>query len=178
MVQASSDAGDGKRPPWYAPGRLSLRTRLLLLVVACVVPLLAFSLGGQYLQYREAVAATGRQTLELVRSMSLVVEQELRARMVALEVLALSPTLHRDDFAAFRAEAEAVIEQQFPVSNLIILKEDGQQLMNTLLPPGTSLPVPRTWRRPGRSSPPGGRQSPISISARSGRGPWLPSTSR
>jgi signal transduction histidine kinase len=141
MVQASSDAGDGKRPPWYAPGRLSLRTRLLLLVVACVVPLLAFSLGGQYLQYREAVAATGRQTLELVRSMSLVVEQELRARMVALEVLALSPTLHRDDFAAFRAEAEAVIEQQFPGSNLIILKEDGQQLMNTLLPPGTSLPV-------------------------------------
>jgi signal transduction histidine kinase len=141
MVQASPDAADGKRPPWYARRRLSLRTRLLLLVVACVVPLLAFSLGSQYLQYREAVAATGRQTLELVRSMSLVVEQELRARMVALEVLALSPTLHRDDFAAFRAEAEAVIEQQFPGSNLIILKEDGQQLMNTLLPPGAPLPV-------------------------------------
>jgi signal transduction histidine kinase len=141
MVQASSDAADGKRPPWYARGRLSLRTRLLLLVVACVVPLLAFSLVSQYLQYREAVAATGRQTLELVRSMSLVVEQELRARMVALEVLALSPTLHRDDFTAFRSEAEAVIEQQFPGSNLIILKEDGQQLMNTLLPPGAKLPM-------------------------------------
>jgi signal transduction histidine kinase len=140
MVQASSAAGDGKRP-WYAPGKLSLRARLLLLVFACVVPLLAFSLGSQYLQYREAVAATGRQTLELVRSMAVVVEQELRARMVALEVLALSPTLQHDDFAAFRAEAEAVIEQQFPGSNLIILKQDGQQLMNTLLPVGAPLPV-------------------------------------
>ena len=141
MVQASSDDGDGKRRPWNAPGRLSLRARLSLLVVACVVPLLAFSLGSQYLQYRDAVTATGRQTLELVRSMAIVVEQDLQARMVALEVLALSPTLLRDDFTVFRAEAEAVIEQQFPGSNLIILKQDGQQLMNTLLPAGAPLPV-------------------------------------
>src|ERR1700687_697443 len=124
MVQASSDPADGRRPSWHASRRLSLRARLLLLVVACVVPLLAFSLGSQYLQYREAVAATGQRILELVRSMSLVVEQELLSRMVALEVLALSPTLHRNDIAAFRTEAEAVIEQQFPGSNLILLKAD------------------------------------------------------
>jgi signal transduction histidine kinase len=141
MVQASSDPGDDKHRRWRASRELSLRVRLLLLVIASVVPLLGFGVGGQYLQYREAVTATGAQLLDLVRSMSLVVEQELQARMVALEVLALSPTLRHDDIAAFRAEAEAVVAQQFPGSNLILLKADGQQLMNTLLPPGAPLPV-------------------------------------
>jgi signal transduction histidine kinase len=121
--------------------RLSLRARLLLLAVASMVPLLAFSLGSQYLQYRDAVAAAGGQTLELARSMSLVVDQELRARMVALQVLAVSPTLRGNDIATFRAQAQAVIAQQFPGSNLILLRPDGQQLMNTLVPPDAPLPV-------------------------------------
>jgi hypothetical protein len=133
--------GFGNGPRWRKAGRLSLRTRLLLLAVASMVPLLAFSLGIQYLQYRDAVAATGQQTLELARSMSLVVDHELRARIVALQVLAVSPTLRSGDIGTFRAEAEAVIAQQFPGSNLILLKDDGQQVMNTLLPPGAPLPV-------------------------------------
>jgi signal transduction histidine kinase len=141
MRQAKFDVTDRKDARWRVSRRLSLRARLLLLVVACVLPLLGFSLVGQYLQYRQAVDATGRQTLELVRSMSVVVEQELRTRMVALEVLALAPALQHNDITAFRMEAEAVIDQQFPGSNLIILREDGQQLMNTLLPLGAPLPV-------------------------------------
>src|SRR5262249_1989560 len=89
----------------------------------------------------QTVTAIGRQTLELVRSMSVVVEQELRTRMVALEVLALAPALQHNDITAFRMEAEAVIQQQFPGSNLIVLREDGQTLMNTLLPPAAPLRV-------------------------------------
>ena len=141
MSQANPVSGDGSRSHWRAAAGLSLRTRLLLLVVASTVPLLGFSLGSQYLQYRSAVAATGQQTLELARSMSLVVEQELQARMVALQVLALSPTLRGDDIGAFRAQSQAVIAQRFPGSNLVLLKENGQQLMNTLLPPDAPLPV-------------------------------------
>jgi signal transduction histidine kinase len=106
-----------------------------------MVPLLGLSLGSQYLQYRDAVAATGQQTLELARSMSLVVDQELRARIVALQVLAISPTLRAGDIATFWAEAEAVIAQQFPGSNVILLKDDGRQVMNTLVPPGAPLPL-------------------------------------
>jgi hypothetical protein len=141
ISQANPGSGNGERSRWRASLRLSLRARLLLLVVASVMPLLAFSLGSQYLQYREAAAATGQQTLELARSISLVVEQELQTRMVALEVLALSPTLHGDDIRAFRAQAQAVIAQRFPGSNIILLRADGQQLMNTLLPPDAPLPV-------------------------------------
>src|SRR5206468_8801400 len=111
------------------------------LVVASIMPLLAFSLVNQYLEYRRAVAATGQQILDLARSMTQVVEQELQARVVALQVLALSPTLGSGNLAAFRTRSQGVIAQQFPGSNLILLQEDGQQLMNTLLPPDAPLPV-------------------------------------
>jgi signal transduction histidine kinase/ActR/RegA family two-component response regulator len=140
-LQANPVSGKREGAPWRAALGLSLRARLLLLVVASLMPLLAFSLVSQYLEYRQAVAATGQQTLELARSMTLVVERELQARMVALQVLALAPTLRGDDIAAFRDQAQAVIAQQFPGSNLILLREDGQQLMNTLLPPDAALPV-------------------------------------
>jgi signal transduction histidine kinase len=126
-----------------ASGRLSLRARLVLLVVASVVPLLGFSLASQYLQYRDAVAATGQQTLDIARGLTLAVELDLRTRMVALQVLALSPTLKGDDvdIPGFRALAESVVAQQFPGSNVVLLREDGQQLLNTLLPADTPLPV-------------------------------------
>ena len=105
------------------------------------MPLLVFNLGSQYLQYRDAVAATGRQTLELARSITQLVEQELQARMVALQVLATSPALRGNDIATFRSQAQAVIAQQFPGSNLILLREDGQQVMNTLVRLDAPLPV-------------------------------------
>jgi signal transduction histidine kinase len=138
LISQTNPAPETRR---CGPGQLSLRARLLLLAVASMVPLLGFSLGSQYLQYREAVAAAGRQTLEIARGMSLAVDQELRARMVALQVLAGSPTLRSDDITAFRAQAQAVIAQQFPGSNLVLLRPDGQQLMNTLRPPDAPLPV-------------------------------------
>jgi len=53
MSAASSDRLSGLSVPQPRVRRhLSLRWRLVLLVVASVVPLLAFSLGNQYLEYR------------------------------------------------------------------------------------------------------------------------------
>ncbi len=142
MSAASSNHLSGLSvPQTRVRHRLSLRWRLVLLVVALVVPLLAFSLGHQYLQYREAVATTGHQTLALARSMSLVVEQELQARIAALQALTVSSPLQGGDLAGFRAQAETVVAQQFPGANIVLLKEDGQQVINTILPAGAPLPV-------------------------------------
>jgi hypothetical protein len=124
---------------------LSLRARVMLLAVAGIVPMLAFSLGNQYLQYREAVANAGNQALELARSLSVVVDQELHARIVALQVFSASRAVQDNDLVTFRARAETVVAQQFPGSNVILLRQDGQQLMNTILPPGA--PLHRVWRR-------------------------------
>jgi hypothetical protein len=71
LILQENPVSEGRGPRRSAAG-LSLRTRLLLLVVVSVLPLLAFNLGSQYLQYRAAVTATGQQTLELARSMSQV----------------------------------------------------------------------------------------------------------
>ena len=121
--------------------RLSLRARLILLVVVCMVPLITFTLSRRYVDYEDAVASSGKQTLELARSMSLAVAEELQTRIATLQVLALSQRLRDGDLAAFRDQAEAVVAEQFPGSNIILLREDGQQLMNTLVPRGAPLPV-------------------------------------
>ena len=119
---------------------LSLRARLVLLVVASIVPLTAFTLARRYFDYQEAVESAGQKTLALTRSLSIAVEKDLQTRIAALQVLALSGALRDGDINAFRAQVEAVVGQ-FPASNVVLLKEDGQQVMNTLLPPGVPLPV-------------------------------------
>lgn len=135
----------------------SLRARLALLVVASVLPLLAFALGAQYMAYRDERAQAGQRALQLARALSLAVEGELRARVAALQVLALSPALRErssaggkaaegrpmGDFAAFRAEAQALLVRQFTGANILLLREDGQQLVNTALPADAALPVRR-----------------------------------
>jgi PAS domain S-box-containing protein len=142
MSAASLDDAVGVPAPQITAARgLSLRWRLVLLVVASVVPLLAFSLAHEYLGYRKDVATTGRQTLAIARSMSLLVEQELQARIATLQTLTVARALQAGDLAEFRAQAETVVAQQFPGANILLLKEDGQQVMNTILPPGAPLPV-------------------------------------
>ena len=178
ILQENPVPEDRERRPRRSAAGLSLRTRLLLLVVASVLPLLALNLGSQYLQYRAAVAATGQPTLELARSMSQVVEQELKARMVALQVLATSPALRGNDITALRAQAQAVIAQQFPGSNVILLRPDGQQLMNTLVPLDVRCRCGRIWNRCARCSRPALRLFPTCIWGPSVRGSWSRSTCR
>jgi hypothetical protein len=71
----------------------------------------------------------------------LLVERDLEARLAILQVLALSHALQVDDFAGFRAHADAVLAQQLPGANILLLREDGQQVMNTALPPDAPLPA-------------------------------------
>jgi PAS domain S-box-containing protein len=113
---------------------LSLRWRLAWLVTAGVVPLLAFSLALQYQEYRREVANTGQQTLALARSMSLLVDEELKRRVAALETLTLSRFSHDGDVETFRQTAESVLTREFPGSKVVLVRQDDQQLMNALTP--------------------------------------------
>jgi signal transduction histidine kinase/CheY-like chemotaxis protein len=121
--------------------RLSLRARLMMLVVASVVPVVVLTLVRGYFDYQDDVANSGRKTLELARSMSLGVEKELQGRIAVLQALAHSQSLRDGNLDRFRAQVEAVITEQFPGSNVLLLREDGQQVMNTLLQQGAPLPV-------------------------------------
>ena len=139
---------------------LSLRGRLVLLVLASIVPLLAFILGYEYVNYLNDVAVTGQQTLALARSMSQVIEQELQSYVAALRALTSSRSLEVGDFGEFRRRAEFVVANQFPGANILLLREDGQQIMNTVLPPQVPLPVREILRTHGRYSLPAAQQFP------------------
>jgi PAS domain S-box-containing protein len=123
--------------------RLSLRTRLILLVVASILPLTSFTLVRRYLDYREAVENAGQKTLELTRGLAIAIGKDLQARIAVLEVMARSRSLQEGNLDAFRIQAETVMSDQFPGSNILLLRENGQQVMNTRLPPGTPLPARR-----------------------------------
>jgi signal transduction histidine kinase/DNA-binding response OmpR family regulator len=124
--------------------RLTLRARLALLVLVGVVPFLAFNLGSSYLNYRHERIEADHRMLDNARGIALAVEGELRSRVAILEVLALSSALARNDMTAFRAEADAARALQESGSHILLLREDGQQLLNTALPPDALLPL-----RPG-----------------------------
>ena len=122
-------------------GGLSLRWRLALLVLASIVPMLAFNIGHEYLNYRDDVASAGEQRLALARSMSLLLDAALQERIVSLETLATSRALQAGDLKRFRAQAEAVVAEQFPDGNILLLKKDGEQAMNTSVPEGAPIPA-------------------------------------
>lgn len=121
--------------------RPTLRVRLALLVLAVALPLVTLNLTLVYLGYRNGREQASGQALNVARGLALALEGELRGRTLALEVLANSGTLARGDLDAFRTKAEALVTRQAPGANILLLRADGQQLMNTAAPRGASLPV-------------------------------------
>jgi two-component sensor histidine kinase len=123
--------------------RTRLRGRLALLVLASVLPLIGFGLADVWADYRAERARALVQEVELARDLAAAVGAEIELRIAALEVLALSRSLRAGDLATFRAQAEAVLARQMPGANILLVREDGQQVMNLALPEGAPLPVRR-----------------------------------
>ncbi|MBI3512803.1 MAG: hypothetical protein HY060_01855 [Proteobacteria bacterium] len=139
-------------------------------MLASAVPLIAFTVARRYVDYDEAVASTGQRTLALARSMALVVEKELEARITALQVLAASSVLEAGNLATFRARVETTIAPMFQESNLVVLREDCRPARRCRCAP--------TWRPTDRCSRPAHPWSPTCTRARSGRARWSRSTCR
>src|SRR3954466_11223767 len=116
--------------------RLPLWARIGFLVGAGVAPMLAFSLLIVYTDYQNQRQDASQQALNIARSLALSVNNELHTRIATLEILAMSRALAAEDLVTFRREAEAVVARQSPGAGIILLREDGQQLINTALPPG------------------------------------------
>jgi len=119
---------------------LSLRWRLILLVLAGVLPITAFGLVDGYLDYRAAVERVGRERQLLARAMAVAVDSELQRSISAVQVLAQSRRLLERDMVGFRRRANDVITEQFPGANILLLAPDGQQIMNTAVASEASLP--------------------------------------
>lgn len=120
---------------------MRLRARLVLLILATMIPMLAYSAITQFIRYR---AAEQRAASGQAQAKARAVEQAVHARLVALRVLALEPELQAGDFEGFRRAAEVLIVNELPGANVLVLDRDGRQMMNTAAPPGTEL-LPRRY---------------------------------
>jgi len=121
-------------------GSWSLRARVRLLVLVTIAPLLALGLAVQYSEYEHDKETASARTVELARSVALQVSRELEADMRALQVLAKAGRLRRGAIEAFRDLAESALSDRLEGANIMVVDENGQQLLNTALPPGTPLP--------------------------------------
>ena len=155
----------------------TIRAMLMWAVIAWIVPTwlcVAIGIVGFYQFERERLS---QSTISIARAIAAGIDRELTGKMAATQVVALSPHLRSDDYAAFHREASELV----PVllgTNLVLADATGQQLVNTLRPYGEPLPfrtdVGACAKSSRRASPP----SPISSSEPYQDNPCFPSMFR
>ncbi|HEX4365604.1 MAG TPA: PAS domain S-box protein, partial [Rhodopila sp.] len=120
---------------------LSLRSRLILLVMACIVPLGCTGLIRRYLDYREGRATVYDGLLTTAHGTAIAVERELQLRVSALETLALSPDLQDGNWDQFDHVAETFLARQPPGSVMGVAGPDLRRVRVYGLPQGKSTPM-------------------------------------
>jgi signal transduction histidine kinase len=120
---------------------MTLNNRLTLLAAAATMPLIVSLFGFEVFTYRHDVIQETARAKAVARSVVMLVECEIEIRSTAMEVLATSGSLRNGDLPAFRERALEVIRDRFPHSAVVLLRQDGQQLVNTHYPLGAELPI-------------------------------------
>lgn len=119
--------------------RLSLYW-LVLLTLLPIVALLVYLAWSNHALQKERVYNASAQ---LARTLSARLDQEFVAIESGLKILATSEHLAWGDLRSFHAQARAAVKSQ-SVYNFILTDAQGRQLVNTLRPYGSELPVTGT----------------------------------
>ena len=117
---------------------MSIRTRLILLALAIVLPGLVGALWGLNVLYNQQKEAASANLSEIVRAVASVVERELSSMENTLRTLALSPSLQQGDlrrFYEYARRATPSVER-----TIVLIDLEGQQRLNTRQPFGSTLP--------------------------------------
>ncbi|MBP2312585.1 response regulator [Azospirillum soli] len=152
-----AESGTAPRTP---AGGLSLRAGLVLLVMAALLPVLAFA-GWTVIRMAEAQRATiERSGQDLARTMAVAIDRELTSMVTALQVLTNSHHIATDDFAAFHRQATNVLRDKDirrEGIHIVLSDGNGQQIVSTRRPYGEPLPraaVPALIRRAAETGQP------------------------
>ncbi|OYW30348.1 MAG: histidine kinase [Caulobacter sp. 12-67-6] len=117
----------------------SVRGRLVLLTISLLVPALlsmGFLLAGADRQGR---AQLHEQMLATARALSGATDRQAAVGIAVAETLTTDQALLAGDWAAFHARARRVTDQRS--GWVVVTDSTGQQIVNTLRPYGTPLPV-------------------------------------
>lgn len=120
--------------------RRTIRFWLNCLVIACIVPALIVTTFIIYQSFNQERAGLERDTVGTARALSQAVDAELAGVRSALVVLSKSANLASGDLAGFYAQAQQVV-RALNIDNIVLSDVRGQQLVNTLRPFGTPLPL-------------------------------------
>jgi PAS domain S-box-containing protein len=129
---------------------LALRWHLVLLVAGALLPLVVFAAVVVYRLADSERAAADRRLMRSAQQVSDALDREIQATIRTLSALAESHALDGPDLQPFYVEARRVVPTQPAWLTLILLRPDGQQVVNTNVEWGTPLPTavePESFRR-------------------------------
>ena len=112
---------------------LSIRTLLLLLVLACVLPSVLVTLGVIAYDYQRERRQLIDNTVLTARAVSGQVDQMFLGEQASLHTLSTSPTLYDPDRSKFYDQAQLVLRHQLG-RNILLADSQGVGLVNTLVP--------------------------------------------
>jgi signal transduction histidine kinase/CheY-like chemotaxis protein len=113
---------------------MRIRTRLLVLVLAILIPAFLVAAFGIGYVYREAQQANRKSLQEATRALALLVDHEIGSREGILQSLADSPALDHGDLATFYRHAQKTAGSL--QSTIVLNDPSGKVLMNTAFPFG------------------------------------------
>ena len=118
---------------------LSVRGRLVVVVLAIVLPFAGASAFIAWRQYQDQSKALGQTLVSVSRSLSAAADRELASGVALLEALAHSPSLDDGRLAEFHRVAQQVAATRRDAWMLLI-EPSGQVVMHTRHPFGAQLP--------------------------------------
>ncbi len=114
---------------------MRLRSHLIALVLAALVPVLGFAALVIRDNARLQLASTERGMRETARAVARTVDKELETAITALEALAESEDIEHASLRRFHALCRRVIRQQEWLS-ILVFEVDGRGVMHTSIPLG------------------------------------------
>lgn len=134
MRKARRQAGAA---PWRT---LSIRVRLVLLVLTLLIPALLLTAGLLLGLEREAYRTQERQLAATARTLALVVDARIGEQVAALQALSVSTRLASGDWQGFAGQARAALSQSD--AWVVVRGADGQVYVNTFkAQPAAASPV-------------------------------------
>jgi signal transduction histidine kinase len=119
---------------------MRIRSRLLILVLAVLIPAMAAAILAIVYVHEEERSAFEQSMRETARALALLLDNEFAEQEGIVRTLEASPLLDRGDYAAFYQHARAAVADS---GSAIVLSDGaGVQFLNTRLP--FSGPYPRT----------------------------------
>jgi signal transduction histidine kinase/ActR/RegA family two-component response regulator len=117
---------------------MSIRAKLITLVIAILAPTLLGSAFAIYYVYQDQRGRVEESLRATTRALALAVDRDLLRRDAIISTLAISPSLENDNLKEFYDHADRITRGWD--NSIILFDLDGQQLLNTRRPFGTALP--------------------------------------